>query len=258
MINHTLYILLGDSLDRSLVESRCRSTPARQYNREHCAKCLVCDGMASVDGAMWLNIMLFGVGSQGCYHTDHAWAPLEESRNVTARVRRFLSHALEESPRHQQVVVQVHSGLWDVFATKANSLCSTPMPAGMKSFMGPFYNGEWAINVRERLISPVREIISERRPDAKLIWRSMPFLCDHAAFGNDAKLTHFVACARLQPPRSPSPPHPSVYRIETPDTCRRPISLGAHRWRLPPPKAFSSHALSTCRYGIGAGSRARR
>eukprot|EP00326_Haptolina_ericina_P030909 CAMPEP_0181172424 /NCGR_PEP_ID=MMETSP1096-20121128/2442_1 /TAXON_ID=156174 ORGANISM="Chrysochromulina ericina, Strain CCMP281" /NCGR_SAMPLE_ID=MMETSP1096 /ASSEMBLY_ACC=CAM_ASM_000453 /LENGTH=238 /DNA_ID=CAMNT_0023260151 /DNA_START=338 /DNA_END=1055 /DNA_ORIENTATION=+ len=142
--------------------------------------------------------MLFGVGSQGCYHTDHTWAPLEESRNVTARVRRFLSHALEESPRHQQVVVQVHSGLWDVFATKANSLCSTPMPAGMKSFMGPFYNGEWAINVRERLISPVREIISERRPDAKLIWRSMPFLCDHAAFGNDAKLTHFMALASTQ------------------------------------------------------------
>jgi len=58
-----LFVLIGDSLDRHMLEEQCRklgaamSTPPRMAN---CKKCLEC---ASADGKVkFVNIMLFGTG----------------------------------------------------------------------------------------------------------------------------------------------------------------------------------------------------
>ena len=56
----TLFILLGDSIDREVVRSRCAS--AMQWERT-CHKCMLCPNDGA--GNTWLNIMTYGVGVGG-------------------------------------------------------------------------------------------------------------------------------------------------------------------------------------------------
>ena len=89
----TLYILLGDSIDRELVRSRCAAPVA--YNDGHCAKCVLC---AANPCETWLNVMLFGLGLYSCEHKDKNWAPQEESQSIQPRVEALLAAVLH-SPR---------------------------------------------------------------------------------------------------------------------------------------------------------------
>lgn len=187
----TLYVLLGDSIDRNLVMSRCSSaanrTSSRQYDAKHCTQCWVCDRHASVDGNTWANVMLFGVGSNGCLAEAKARAydqVNEAPTDIRFRIERWLGLLLTMyADRHQAVIVQVHSGLWDMFGFGLDG-CNQ-----ISAFGALLHSGEYVANLRQRLIAPVRHMLSKRRPDARLIWRSMPLMCAKKFFA--PRKSHF-------------------------------------------------------------------
>ena len=173
-----LFVLVGDSIDRETVRSQCRTPMSYVVD---CAKCLMCVNNDS-GTSTWLNVMLFGVGSRGCIHRDRSWAPEQnrEVMSVTERVLRLLPHVLiQHAQRHREVVVTLHTGLWDVFATEGSptSSCGRQVDEPNGPTIAPFITGEWGVDIRDRLIRPVLGTVRSYAPHAIVAWRSLPFNC---------------------------------------------------------------------------------
>ena len=177
----TLYILLGDSIDRELVRSRCAAPVA--YNARHCAKCVLC---AANPCETWLNVMLFGLGLYSCEHKDKNWAPQEESQSIQPRVEALLGAVLHSpaASTYNRIVVSLHSGAWDVLATKECPNISTALLAPQAT------NYIWRRVAENSLLSAARSVVSAspvaRRVQLPLLWRTMPFICRSFANGEDA------------------------------------------------------------------------
>ena len=180
----TLFVLLGDSIDREVVRSRC-ARPVL-YNPQHCAKCALCN--AEQQGCdSHLNVMLFGLGLFGCEHDDRHWAPHEETQSPQPRIRALLGGILQEpaAATFASIVISMHSGDWDVLATKECANISTVLldtPAA------------W-FEAADRLVDTTNAVVAAspvaRRVRMPLLWRTAPLLCRSFAAGEDA--TELVA-----------------------------------------------------------------
>lgn len=198
--NTTLHILLGDSMDREMVRSRC-AKPVR-WAPHDCAKCYGCWGSPGHDE--WFNVFNFGVGSRDCYHSSAGWIGVNEPHNITTRVLYLVPKLLRRAHRHARVVIQMHSGLWDIAATGPSSSCRNtslcenivvrkgePAQRVCRNSMMPFHTGEWQRDVRERLIAPVRQLVAglSAGPPVSLRWRSIPYVCSMPAVFDPTQLT---------------------------------------------------------------------
>jgi hypothetical protein len=110
-------VLIGDSIDRSLVEAAC-PRPANPFVKSFCAKCIEC----THQNVSWLNIMHFGSGYRGCYHRDSAMNSLVEVQPAAERIRTLLPLVLRTcNAARRETLVVAHSGLWDVRACNDRS-----------------------------------------------------------------------------------------------------------------------------------------
>ena len=180
----SLNVLIGDSIDRELVRSRCAS-PVR-YAPAVCAKCVVCNSDQCGTDA-WVNIMHFGIGLRGCQHNDRPWGTSEqEVHDARSRVASLLKPLLASpaASTFSRIVISLHSGAWDVLTSKecganiTDALLRTP--------------GEWLKNAAYHLVDGVSAVLDKlppatahlvRRP---LLWRTMPLICRSFKAGEDA------------------------------------------------------------------------
>jgi hypothetical protein len=170
----TLYVLLGDSIDREVARSRC--TDAVQYDTRRCHKCLLCpnDG----HGNTWLNIMTYGVGVGGvkCNHSDSGWAEAGAEHDIHRRTHTLLGTVLHSAAARSygSIVVQLHSGAWDVLSTKE---CPHVAPMLMDG-------SAWAARAQSALIDTARSVVRSAPVAAavqQLRWRTLPFQCKSLA-----------------------------------------------------------------------------
>ena len=173
----TLYVLIGDSIDRELVRSRC-AEPAL-YEPQLCAKCVWCADECDA----WLNVMHFGLGLYGCEHADRHWAPNEELQSVKPRIETLLGRVLRSAAAatYHRVVISLHSGAWDVLSTKecanvSTALLTTP--------------SVWLQSAQSHLLETVTAVVAAspvaRRVRMPMLWRTIPLLCRSFAGGEDA------------------------------------------------------------------------
>ena len=177
----TLHVLIGDSIDREVVRSRCDNPVV--YDPKHCAKCALCNSQRCGESA-WLNVMTFGLGVYGCVHIDKWWAPNEESRDVKARIRSLLGPVLSSTAAatYERIVVSLHSGAWDVLATKE---CSNISQVVLHS------PSAWFEAAEDKVLTAVEEVVSSTpllaaRVQRPLLWRTVPLICRSFAGGEDA------------------------------------------------------------------------
>ena len=167
-----LYILVGDSIDREVVRSRC-GAPV-QYDVRRCLKCLVCANAS--DGATWVNVMHFGVGVGGsqCTHVDSHWAEAEAVRESVARMHLLLGSLLSSAAAATfgEVTVQLSSGTWDMLSTKECPHLAPALHAG----------GAWTIAAR-RLVHAAIDVVSRvaasvpLQAHPRVLWRTLPLVC---------------------------------------------------------------------------------
>ena len=186
----TLRILVGDSNDRELVRTRC-AHPVR-YAPHLCNKCVLCQsshhkGRSSCSDA-WLNVMHFGVGVLGCYNVDAAWGSSSEPwhNDTRKRIAALLTPLLlsPAAATFGRIVVSLHSGLWDVAATRecgakiAQSFLHTP--------------DEWLTNARHHLPGGLNDVVAalpttvHRLIHRPYLWRTIPLTCRSLSGGEDA------------------------------------------------------------------------
>lgn len=158
--NGSVFILLGDSIDREFVKSRCKDPLEWEHKMWRCW-----DGRNT-----WANVMTFGTGARGCWHITGESGLDVSAYNVTLRVEKYLGK-LMETVTTERIYVQLHAGLWDVTAFHG---CDE---SELKDIL---HSGAWISHVRQTLIRPVRKLLQpyrDRGARINLGWRTMPFVC---------------------------------------------------------------------------------
>mmetsp|Transcript_1628 Transcript_1628/g.3586 ORF Transcript_1628/g.3586 Transcript_1628/m.3586 type:complete len:359 (-) Transcript_1628:195-1271(-) len=186
----TLYILLGDSLDRQVVEALCARQPPEALSPwapRLCLKCLLCERDLHGDG--WLNVMLFGLDVQGCRHSRGAQQEsmrselLDPSQRVSQLVKMALSSNITST--FERIHIQLHSGLWDLYGL--SGCRAAPRLLGS----GDSYPREWLAASERNLLQPVFAAIgdspatSRSKVQQPLMWRTLPFTCRRFADNQD-------------------------------------------------------------------------
>ena len=188
----SLRILIGDSIDRELVRTRC-SHPVL-YDPQRCAKCVLCNPARCGEDA-WLNVMTFGLGIYGCDHVDQHWAPNKEARGTSTRIQTLLRPLLasKSAATYGQIVLSLHSGAWDVLATKECRNISHALLAAPNV---------WFAAAQAELMGAVDGVLATAPPTVArlvqrpLLWRTAPLICRSFAGGEDASEL-FVAVSAL-------------------------------------------------------------
>ena len=175
----TLYVLLGDSIDREVVRSRCANPVA--YIPQTCAKCVLCNAESGCDS--YVNIMLFGLGLFGCDHVDRHWAPHEETQVPQPRIRALLTNVLNTpaATTYSRIVISLHSGGWDVLATKECANISSVLLNAPNTWL--------AVAETALLRTATSVVVSSQvasRVRTPLLWRTVPLLCRSFGGGEDA------------------------------------------------------------------------
>ena len=176
-----LFVLVGNSIDRQIVESRCKFREERAaYNLttsspgcKGCAKCIIHKPGKPVE--TWANVMLFGVSD--CHL--NTTVPGEKT-DAVMRLRSSLSPLLDaHASQQKRFVVSLHSGLWDATATGRFGECSQGKTVPITPTLESFESGQWHQDAKWRLVRTVRELLASY-PAAALVWHSLPFVCPHA------------------------------------------------------------------------------
>ena len=181
--NGTLYILIGDSLDRHVVEHQCskHGSQAVEFNSA-CSSgkqtCLYCASDDVGDG--WLNIHMFGFGLNGCYHTETGRP--QHAQDRLSYLEEALAAGSSVSSGYRSVVLQLHSGLWDLYAMQPQVCMGTSRMVEEGS-----YPAAWMHNARS-FLATVHKVVagSSLGPHVRrhFLWRTIPFMCRSFANSN--------------------------------------------------------------------------
>lgn len=149
-----LYVFIGDSLDRFLVQEQCQRlgvTPEHPYAA--CKKCISC---VSEDGrTKFANVMTLGTGLNDKWHKS-TWED-DVLRLPRERISAYLMPLLEDSDQYKRVMISVNIYLWDWMA-------EDPIR---------FIDGSYGEQVYGILQHTKR--LTNSIPHAAVVWRTAPY-----------------------------------------------------------------------------------
>ena len=184
-MSNATYILIGDSLDRRLIEQQCVINRAKQTTLQHLVattpSCATCKQCLLPGKSRLVNIMMFGLGVDDCWQRAHWMTEYElQNRHPIARLTSFLPPVLAHvAPQSSRLIVTVHSGLWDLYASYRPD--GTPEQIhrcnGTASFAAhQFINGAWSQAAAGFLHEVRRLLIPYQAKVHSLSWRTLPWI----------------------------------------------------------------------------------
>ena len=165
-----LFLLIGDSLDRSLVWRSCEAERSTLTPLCSCKNCFVCGPLA--DGSWWANLFLVGLLTPQQRSTPGALLPGEPPL-AHQRLRTILPTMVADIPAHTPVTVMLAPGSWDALsAGEERSTRDAPAAAKLQS---AFTDGTFDRACRD-LIADARAALRRLSPPSGVqwLWHSAP------------------------------------------------------------------------------------